>query len=264
MLNKPLTMRPSRVLDRYRAGEVVSCWKTNLSDARAVEIAAMLGFDCVWTCVEHVGNDWTAVEQAVWAAKGYDTDVMVRVGRGSYSDHVRALELDASGILVPHVMSLQDAKWVVRMTRFHPIGRRPVDSGNADGAYCNIPMLDYMRQANAQRFVALQIEDPEPLADLEAIADLEGVDMLFFGPSDFSQGIGAPGQANHPELLEARRRVAEVCQRYGKMAGTVASFDNVRQIIDLGYRFINVGADVLAISRYCKDVLAALAAATRA
>lgn len=185
---KTISMRPSKVLAKYRAGKVINCFKTNLSDARAVEIAAMLGFDCVWTCVEHVGNDWAAIEQQIWATKGYDVDLMVRVSRGSYSDHVKPLEMDATGILVPHVMSLEDAKRVVWMTRFHPIGRRPVDSGNADGAYCNIPMLAYLRQANEQRFVALQIEDPEPLADLEAIAELEGVDMLFFGPSDFRRG----------------------------------------------------------------------------
>jgi 4-hydroxy-2-oxoheptanedioate aldolase len=256
-------MRPSRVLAKFRAGEAVSCFKTNLSDARSVEIAAMLGFDCVWTCVEHVGNDWSALEQQIWAAKGYDTDVMVRVSRGSYSDHVKPLEMDAAGIMVPHVMSLQDARSVVWMTRFHPVGRRPVDSGNADGAYCNIPLLDYLRQANEQRFVVLQIEDPEPLDDLDAIAALEGVDMLFFGPADFSQGIGAPGQWDHPTLVETRRRVAGVCQRHGKMAGTVATPANARQLVEMGYRFVALGADVLGMSQYCKDMLAAFAEATK-
>ena len=132
--HKMIAMRPSRVLDKFRAGQVVSCYKTNLSDARSVEIAALFGFDCVWTCIEHVGNDWSAVERQIWAAKAQGADLMVRVPRGSYSDHIKALELDASGIMVPHVMSLADARHVVWMTRFHPIGRRPVDSGNADGA----------------------------------------------------------------------------------------------------------------------------------
>lgn len=258
-----ISMRPSKVLAKFRAGEVINCFKTNLSDARAVEIAAMLGFDCVWTCVEHVANDWAAIEQQVWATKGYDVDLMVRVSRGSYSDHIKPLEIDAAGILVPHVMSLEDAKRVVWMTRFHPIGRRPVDSGNADGAYCNIPMLEYMRQANEQRFVALQIEDPEPLPDLEAIAELEGVDMLFFGPADFSQGICAPGQSDHPKLLETRRRVAEVCLKNGKLAGTVATPANARELIDMGYRFINIGADVIGLSEYCKDIVATFEAITR-
>jgi 4-hydroxy-2-oxoheptanedioate aldolase len=256
-------MRPSVVLRKFRAGQVVNCYKTNLSDARSVEIAALFGFDCIWTCVEHVGNDWSAVEQQIWAAKAHHADLMVRVCRGSYSDHVRPLEMDATGIMVPHVMSLADARNVVWMTRFHPIGRRPVDSGNADGAFCNIPMLDYMRQANEQRFLCLQIEDPEPLSDLDAIADLEGVDMLFFGPSDFSQGIGAPAQWDHPKLIETRLRVAEVCRKRGKLAGTVASPANARQLVDMGYGFIALGADVLGLSQYCKEMLAAFAEATR-
>jgi len=260
---KPIAMRPSRVLAKFRAGEAVSCFKTNLSDARSVEIAALFGFDCIWTCVEHVGNDWSALEQQIWASKAHDADLMVRVSRGSYSDHVKPLEMDAAGIMVPHVMSLKDARNVVWMTRFHPIGRRPVDSGNADGAFCNIPMLDYLRQANEQRFVALQIEDPEPLDDLEAIAELEGVDMLFFGPSDFSQGIGAPAQFDHPKLIEARRRVAEVCRKNGKMAGTVAMPSNAKQLVDLGYRFLGLGADVLGMSQYCQEMMAAFAEAIR-
>ena len=104
---------------------------------------------------------------------------MVRVPRGSYSDYIKPLEMDATGILVPHIMNLEDAKRVVHMTRFHPAGRRPVDGGNADGFYTGIDFPDYLKQANEQRFVILQIEDPEPLDDLKAIAELEGYDMLF-------------------------------------------------------------------------------------
>ena len=75
------------------------------------------------------------------------------------------------------------------MTRFHPIGRRPLDGGNADGAYCRVDTLDYMNQANDQRFVIVQIEDPEPLSDLDAIAALDGIDMIFFGPADFRHAV---------------------------------------------------------------------------
>lgn len=232
------------------------CLKVNLADARVVEIAGLAGYDCVWTDMEHVANDWSVVEQQIWAGKTRDTDVMVRVARGSYSDHVKPLELDASGIMVPHIMDLADAQRVVRMTRFHPTGRRPVDGGNADGAYCNIDMLRYFQEANAQRFVCVQIEDPEPLADLEAIAALDGIDMLFFGPADFSQGIGAPGQWDHPELLRTRRRIAETCQARGKYAGTVGSPANMAELVAMGYRFVGMGADVLGLGEYCKSLLA--------
>lgn len=251
-----MNMRPSRVLARLRAGEVASCFKVNLADARAVEIAGIAGFDCVWADLEHIGNDWSLIEKQVWAGKAHDLDLMVRVARGSYSDYVRPLELDAAGIMVPHVMSLADAQSVVRMTRFHPLGRRAVDGGNADGAYTNLDFVEYLRQANEQRFAAIQIEDPEPLEELEAIAALAGIDIIFFGPGDFSHGIGAPGQWDHPKITETRRRIAEVCLAQGKIAGTVASPANLADVVDMGYRFIAMGADVVGLSRYCKELAA--------
>jgi len=252
----PLSMRPSRVLARLREGKTVSCFKLNLSDARAVEIAAMAGFDCLWLDMEHVPNDFAVIEKGIWAAKSQGVDVMVRVARGSYSDYVRPLEADAAGIMVPHVMSLEDAKSVQRMTRFHPLGRRPLDGGNADGAYCGVELDAYMKTANEQRFVVVQIEDPEPLDDLDAIAALPGIDMLFFGPGDFSQGIGAPGQWEHPKLVEARRRVADAAARHGKVAGTVASPANLDSLRAMGYRFLSMGADVAGLSQYCQAMAA--------
>ena len=188
-----MQMRKSKVLEKLRSGKVASCVKLNLLDPRVTEIASMIGFDSVWIDMEHVPTDWGTVENHIRAAKMYDTDVMVRVARGSYSDYIRPLELDAAGIMVPHVMSYKEARFIVRTTRFHPVGRRPLDGGNADGAFCMIETADYIEQANRERFVCVQIEDPEPLNDLEKIAAIEGIDILFFGPADFSQGIGAPG-----------------------------------------------------------------------
>ncbi len=248
-------MRPSRVLRKLRNGEVASCFKLNLADARAVEIAALAGFDCLWLDMEHVANDLGVMEKGIWAAKSQDADVMVRVQRGSYSDYIRPLEMDAAGIMVPHIMGVEDARRVVRMTRFHPIGLRPVDGGNADGAYCGIEFTEYLRQANEQRFVVVQIEDPEPLEELDAIAALPGIDMLFFGPGDFSQGIGAPGVWDHPKLLDARRRVAEAALAHGKFAGTVGSPANLAELIEMGYRFVSIGADVVGLSQYCNEIV---------
>lgn len=251
-----IEMRESRVLRRLRAGDVAGCFKINLADARAVEIASYFGFDCFWLDMEHVPNDWRVLEQQIWVSKIRDADTMVRVARGGYSDYTRPLELDAAGIMVPHIMNLDDAKRVVHMTRFHPIGRRPMDGGNADGAYCNLEMLDYMRQANERRFLAIQIEDPEPLKDLDAIAAIEGIDVIFFGPADFSQGIGAPAKWDHPLLTETRKRVADVCRAHGKFAGTPGTPATIDGLLDMGYRFISMGADVVGLSQYCRGLAA--------
>ncbi len=250
-------MRRSRVLHKLRSGETASCFKVNLKDAQVGELAAISGFDCVWVDLEHIGQEWSTIASQVWATKAHDVDLMVRVPRGAYSDYIKPLEMDATGILVPHIMGVEDARKVIHMTRFHPIGRRPIDGGNADGAYTAMEFNDYLTLANRERFIALQIEDPEPLDELEEIAQLEGFDMLFFGPGDFSQGIGAPGQWDHPLLTETRRRVAEVANKYGKFASTVGSTANLQELLDMGYHFVSVGADVVGLKNYCQDITSA-------
>lgn len=251
-------MRPSRVLQKLRAGEVAYATKLNLGDARAAEIAAMSGLDCIWTDMEHVPNDWSVVEKQILAAKAHGVDTIVRVARGGYSDYIRPLEMDATGIMVPHIMSAADAKAVIRSTKFHPLGLRPVDGGNADGAYCSIGFADYLRQANEQRFNVLQIEDVEPLDELEDIIALPGLDMIFFGPGDFSQSIGAPGQMDHPLIGETRRKIAELAVKHGKFAGTVGSTGNAAELVAMGYRFISVGADVIALTQYFRGIVGEL------
>ncbi len=250
-----MVMRRSRVLEKLRSGKVASCVKLNLLDPRVSEIAAMIGFDSVWVDMEHVPTDWGTVENQVRAAKIYDTDVIVRVAKGSYSDYIKPLELDATGIMIPHIMSYEEAKSIVKTTRFHPIGRRPLDGGNADGDYCMIDTVEYIKQANRERFVCVQIEDPEPLADLEKIAGVEGIDIIFFGPGDFSQGIGFPGDWLNPKISETRKRIAEVCQRHSKFAGTVGGPDNLKELVDMGYQYISVGADVVGIAEYFKGIV---------
>lgn len=250
-------LRPSRVLAKLRAGGVASCIKLNLSDARVAEIAARAGFDCIWTDREHVPNTLEQVENQIRAAKVYDVDTIVRVPRGAYSHLVWPLEMDAAGIMVPHVMSAADARQIAHFARFHPVGRRPLDGGNADGGYCTVPVAEYLRQANEQRMVIVQIEDPEPLEELDRIAATPGIDMLFFGPGDFSQGIGHPGEMGHPKITEARRRVAAVAREHGKFAGTVGTMANLKELTDLGYQLVSVGADVIALVQAFGEIAAA-------
>jgi 4-hydroxy-2-oxoheptanedioate aldolase len=249
-----MQMRPSRVLAKLRAGRPASCTKFNLMDARAVELACMSGFDCVWADMEHTPMDWMNIEHIIRAAKVFNTDTLVRVARGSYSDYIRPLEMDASGVMVPHLMSLADARQVARILRFHPVGRRPVDGGNIDGAYCKLDFAQYLQQANRERFVIVQIEDPEPLPELDAIAQVPGIDMLFFGPGDFSHGIGKPGQWDAPEIARTRKAVAEAARRHGKFAGTVSGPGDVPSLLDMGYRFLSVGADVVGLSEYYESI----------
>jgi 4-hydroxy-2-oxoheptanedioate aldolase len=249
-----MEMRKSRVLRQMRNGFVATSTKLNLESIRGVDIAAMCGFDCIWVDMEHVPTDYNFIENAVRAAKVHDVDLLTRVRRGCYSNLINPFEADSTGIMVPHLMSLEDAKKVVYYTKFYPEGRRPIDGGNADGAYCLIDGTEYMKQANQERFVIVQIEDPEPLEELEEICALPGLDMIFFGPADFSHGLGTFCDMSDYRVEEAKKRIADCARRHGKWAGTVGGVANFDALVDMGYTFINTGADVIGLANYYKGL----------
>lgn len=251
-----MEMRKSKVLKKMRNGEVAVSLKLNLDDPRGVEIAAMCGCDCIWIDREHVPNDNRAIEDAVRAAKIYDVDILTRVAKcGGYAGLIHPLEADSTGIMVPHLMSLKEAKEIVYYTKFHPVGRRPLDGGNADGKFCLVEPLTYMKQANEERFVVVQIEDPEPLAELDEICALDGIDMIFFGPADFSQGMGIPCKFDDPKIAETRKLIAETAKKYGKFAGTTGGPGNIAEYAAMGYDFVNVAADVIALANVYNDAI---------
>lgn len=250
-------LRQSRVLRTIRAGKVARVLKLNTTDPKVAEIFASAQPDAIWLCMEHVGASWSDIEHQIRAARIHDVDSVLRVARGSYSDYVRGLELDATGLIVPHVMNAADATMVRDYTKFGPLGRRAVDGGNADAQFTRVGLLDYMAQANAERFVCHQIEDPEAVENLDAIAEIDGVDCIFFGPGDYSVALGIPGQLDHPDVQSVRQRVADVARKNGKIAATVCSQANIHSYADMGYNFLNVGADVIALVNYADAAMAA-------
>ena len=253
------SMRPSRVLRKLRAGEIVHSFKLNFKDSRAIQIAASFGFDCMWLCREHTPTDLGELENQINAAKMFDVDVLCRVPRGSYSDYIRPLEMDAAGIIVPHVASAAEARQIVDWVRFHPLGRRAVDGGNIDGQFCLVPVADYMAHANRERLVILQIESPEALEEVENICAVPGFDAILFGPGDFSHRIGKPGQIDDPQVVAARRRVGAACQASGKIAVAAGLFAPLPELVAEGFRVFNVGADVIGLAQYVKQRVALVA-----
>ena len=248
-------LRKSKVLRKIRNGETAISIKLNLADPRVAELAAMSGTDCIWIDMEHGHIDYNNVENVVRAAKVYDVDIMTRTSKGSYNDFIKPFESDSTGIMVPHLMSLEEAKQIVYYTKFHPIGRRPIDGGNCDGKFCMVSVADYIKEANEERFVTVQIEDPEPMEELEEICALPGIDMIFFGPADYSQGIGNPCEIFNEETLKARCLVAQTARKYGKIAGTVGNPSTFETLKEEGFNFINIGGDVVALGKHFANLV---------
>lgn len=258
-----MNLRSSRILRELRARRRPTCFKLNLGDPRVIELCGLAGVSSVWICNEHVSNDWFNLENQIRAAKLYDVDTIVRVEKGSYSDYVKPFEADATAIMVPHVKTAEEARHVVELTRFQPLGRRALDGGNADGRYCQIPVAKYMAHSNSERLLILQIESPEALENVEAIAAVPGYEMLLFGPGDFSHLVGKPGQTDAPEVIAARKRVGAAAVKHGKYAMAPGMMAPWSVLEEEGYGAFTLGADVLGLGEYFRDRIAAFEGAFR-
>lgn len=250
-----MKLRPSRILEKARAGQPATVLKLNLTEPRIVELAGLAGADAVWLCNEHVPNDWLNLEHQIRAAKLHGMDTIVRVNKGGYSEYVKPFECDATGIMVPHVTSAEEARSVVDMVRCHPLGRRAMDGGNMDGLFCQIPLEDYARHMNTERFIILQIEAPEALEKVEEIAAVPGFDALLFGAGDFSHRIGKLGKATDPEVVAARKRVAAAALRHNKLVAVASLYGQKEQVMEEGTTIFTLGADVLELGAAFKKLI---------
>ncbi|MCH2389003.1 MAG: aldolase/citrate lyase family protein, partial [Opitutales bacterium] len=149
----------------------------------------------------------------------------------------------------------EEAREVVRWSKFHPKGERGFDGGSADNNYGSYPANDYTISANEETWIVAQIESPKALENVEDIATVEGIDCVFFGPGDYSALSGRPGDIRGEPTLEAARQTAEATLAAGKVFGTlVFEKDHAEFMKDLGARMLVVGADII----YYKEAYSSL------
>ena len=237
-------MHTSVVKKKLQSDETAICVKANLNDPAVVELFGYLGFDCIWLDMEHTPINWQSIANQIRAAKMTGMDSMVRVAKGCYSDLIRPLEADATGLMVPHIMGPEELKSVVKTVWFHPKGLRPLDSGNYDGPFCMRTTEEYIKYSNEQKFLLVQIEDREAVDMMEEIVSVDGVDVFFIGPADLSHSYGAPGNFDLPQVKNAICKLANLCEKYGRNWGLPASLGKMAEYREMGARFLTIGSDV--------------------
>src|SRR5438105_1822098 len=195
----------SRLKDSLAQGRLVRVFGVGqLCHPKLVEVVGQHGgYDAVWLDQEHAGISIAQIEQACLAARAAGIDSFVRLAPTDYATVMRALEAGAGGIMAAQVRSARQAEEVLQWAKFQPRGLRGVNGTGVDGRYGTTPLLEYMQQANADCFVAIQIEHADAVAVVEAIAALPEADVLVIGPADQGQRMGLPGQWDHARDWEA-------------------------------------------------------------
>jgi 4-hydroxy-2-oxoheptanedioate aldolase len=213
-------LRPNRVLERLRAGKYVLCGSvTPYPSPKIPEMMGLIGFDCVWIDMEHQDFSWDQAFNMCLAARASGMEPMIRVRKEGDHSFFRPFEAGATGIMVPHVRTIDEAEWALKFSRFAPVGLRGMDGVEAAAKYSLAPTDEYMSWAVEETFVLFQVEDRETLDILDEIARMDGLDGLFFGPGDMSQSLGIPLQFDHPTMQEARQLVAATAKKHNKFWG---------------------------------------------
>lgn len=238
-------MRASRVRKRWSEGRPAFATQVKSSDPVVTEIISRMGVDSIWIDLEHNHKSVETLTELTRAARHGCSDIMARPAKEEFMRMGRLLEAGAHGILYPRCESAEEAREVIRWSKFAPLGERGFDGGNADNQYGATPMPQYIVEANRETWIAVQIESPVAVEKVDEIAQVEGVDILFFGPGDFSVLAGIPGQFDHPKFVEAVETVASACHRHGKVFGTlIFSLEMSKWVLDLGAKFVVHGVDV--------------------
>lgn len=241
-------MRSSRVKAKLKKNEPVLMTALHFFDPSVYELTSLHGFDGIWLDLEHHGTGLETAMTMMRAARVGSSDVMVRIAKGEYMRLGRALEAGAQGIMYPRCSGAAEAKEVVSWAKFAPLGQRGFDGGNPDMPYCTMPIPEYLRKANDETFVVIQLEDQQAVAEADAIAAVDGVDVLFFGPADFSILSGIPGQFDHPEIQKAIQTIAAAAKRHGKAWGMPAfNLEWGQKLLDMGARFLAHGCDIVFV-----------------
>lgn len=239
-------MRTSKVLARLRAGKTVLM--TNISmgvNTMAVEMAGRLGFHAIWLDMEHRSFTWREMEMLIMAARLGDSDAMVRIRKQEgYASFLRPLQEGASGMMIPHVRSPEEAARWVEYGKYGPVGRRGLENVMRDADMGLVDTAPYIAHASRETFLALQIEDIEAVEAVDEIAAVPGYEILFAGPGDLSNGYGVIGQPRHPKVMQAIEKVATAAARHGKWWGLpVTGVEEAARFAKAGGRFFNFGSD---------------------
>jgi 4-hydroxy-2-oxoheptanedioate aldolase len=179
------------------------------------------GFDGFWIDVEHGGLTVHDIEVAAAAGRAHGLESFVRIPPTDYATVTRCFESGAVGVMAAQIASAEQAEEFVRWAKFAPRGRRGLNPLGYDGRFGSLSLAEFANRANEESFVAVQIETAQAVEEVDAIAAIDGVELLFVGPSDLSQALGVTGDLFHERSLDAVDRIAAACRTHGKQWGAV-------------------------------------------
>ena len=246
----------NRFKTRLLQGEMLyGCW-AGFADPYATEVLATADFDWLVIDGEHAPNDLRSIMAQLQVLEGRHSAPVVRLAHGADWAIKQALDTGAQTLLIPMVESAEEARDLVRATRYPPEGIRGSGAALARASHFSaIP--DYIGTANAQICLLVQVETRAGIAALDDILAVDGVDGVFIGPSDLAADMGHAGDSSAPEVQEAIKDALARIKAAGKAPGILAlDHATAETYRDRGAQFLAVGIDVVMLAQTARETMA--------
>jgi 4-hydroxy-2-oxoheptanedioate aldolase len=249
-----LALRKRLVGDRPLIGTFVG-----IPSPVIVELLGWAGLDFALIDAEHSQIDRHDIEDLIRACDVADIASVVRVPSLHGEWIGSALDAGAQGVLVPRIGTAEEARAAVKAARYAPQGERGCGPGRA--ARYGMTLAQYLQTSNDELLLAIQVETAEGLANIEEIAAVEGVDLIFVGPGDLAVSLQAFGPEGRKRLDAAVQTITEVSKRHGKPVGIFhMNMSEIAGSVERGINFIAAAGDTLFFLRGLEATKAELGA----
>jgi 2-keto-3-deoxy-L-rhamnonate aldolase RhmA len=247
------------IREQVLAGRFMAGAWCNLASSITTEMAARAGFDWILIDQEHGPGDNITLLQQIQAIGDRPSAPIVRIAWNEMPRFKRALDLGASGIMIPYIETANDAARAVGYLRYPPQGQRGVAMSPRAAGFGS-DFETYFAEANRNLLTVTQIETGKAVQNARQIAEVDGVDVLFVGPVDLSISVGLPGRFDDPDYRALLAKVASTALDAGKTAGILLpSGQLIEMVYEMGFRFVAVGSDSGMVVQAMKNNRAAMA-----
>ncbi len=234
------------VLEKLRAGEVVLGLSVRMvRSGEIAKVAKACGHDWVFIDMEHAPITLEKAAEISIAALDTGITPIVRVAGHEQFHMARVLDSGAMGVVVPHVNTAEEARHAVACCRFPPVGHRSVAGGYAQLGYGSLPAKEATQTLNKNTLLAVMIETPESVENVEEIAAVDGIDVIYIGSNDLLMEMGLPGQFDGKELEKAAQRIIDASLANGKFPGIggIRDAEMATKFVRMGSRFLTTHSD---------------------
>jgi len=215
-----------------------------IPSSTVVNVLGCAGLDFLVIDAEHGPVGMEKAEELVRAAEAEGMSPIIRVGENNPALVLRALDIGAHGVQIPHISNRLQAQTAVHYAKYPPLGERGLSPFTRAGAYSLKKSLDHTVEANKNTLVILNVEGTEGIDSLDEILQVEGVDVIFLGPYDLSQSVGKPGAVDDPEVVNHIRNCAAKIRAAGLVAGCFArDMDMMALLVECGYQYLTYLVD---------------------